>query len=337
MTDDTTINQPHGGPPGLVLRPYAGEQDAAIVTRILNAELEFEGLPFREAAGDVAARYRHASEMFDPARDLNVAEIDGQPVAYAERSWVDTSDGVYREYRIDGAVLPEWRRRGIGSVLLAENERRQRALAATHQTERQRVLGSWTGDRMDGAIALLSGAGFEHVRWFFEMTRPLDEPIPVVPLPDGLEIRPVTLDGVRQVWQADVEAFQDHWGGFDSSDAQLKRWIERPGLDLSLWVVAYEGDEVAGASINAIEAEENEMLGVRRGWLHSIFTRRQWRKRGLATALIAHSLTLLKERGMDIGILGVDADNPSGALGVYERIGFRVAERSTAWRRPLAP
>jgi len=77
------------------------------------------------------------------------------------------------------------------------------------------------------------------------------------------------------------------------------------------------------------------MLGVKRGWLHSVFTRRPWRKRGLANVLINRSLAAIRDRGMDTGILGVDADNPTGALGLYERNGFVVAERSTAWRKAL--
>ena len=66
-----------------------------------------------------------------------------------------------------------------------------------------------------------------------------------------------------------------------------------------------------------------------------VFTRRQWRKRGLANALIGRSLAVIKERGMDFGVFGVDADNPTGALGLYERNGFKVTERSAAWRKPL--
>jgi len=330
-----TITEPRTKipPDGLVLRPYAGPQDVPTMVEIVNRELEYEKVPFRDSVERAVARHRHPSDMFDPARDVTIAEIDGAPVAYGERSWVDTTDGKYREYRLDGAVLPGWRRRGIGTALLAENQRHARDLAATHQTERTRRFGSWTSDRMDGAIALLGGAGFEPIRWFFEMVRPLDEPIPELPLPDGIEIRPITDELVRQVWLADIEAFQDHWGGFDSSEASLQRWMENPDTDISLWIVAYDGDEVAAGVINAIEAAENAALGLNRGWLHSVFTRRQWRRRGLASALIAESMRRLKERGIDTGILGVDADNPTGALGVYERLGFVVEERSTAWRK----
>jgi mycothiol synthase len=322
-------------PAGLRLRPYAGEADIPIIAKIVNSELEHDGVPFRVSEADLAARHRYPSEMFDAFRDVTIAEIDGIPVASGERSWVDTTLEAFREYRCDGAVLPEWRHRGVGTALLTENIRQAMELSRTHETDRPRILGSWTSDRQDGAHALLRKFGYQEVRWFFEMTRALDEPIADVPLPDGLEVRPVTSAMLRDIWTADVEAFQDHWGGFDSSEASYKRFIEEPSFDPSLWVIAYDGNEVAAGVINAIEKDENEMLGVKRGWLHSVFTRRNWRKRGLANALIARSLVKIRDRGMDTGILGVDAANPTGALGLYERNGFVVAERSTAWRRQL--
>ncbi|MEX2548330.1 MAG: GNAT family N-acetyltransferase [Chloroflexota bacterium] len=334
-TVDYPVDDLSGLPEGFRLRPYAGESDIPAIVNIVNRALEHDGVPFRTSVPDLTARHRHPSEMFDAARDVTIAEVDGEPVAYSDRSWVDTTLESFREYRVDGAVLPEWLRRGIGTALLAENERLSRELATTHSTDRPRIFGSWTSDRQEGAHALLRRAGFQQVRWFFEMTRPLNEPIPDIPLPDGIEVRPVTPEMVRQIWHADVEAFQDHWGGFDSSDQSFKRWLEEPSFDPSLWVIAYDGDEVAGGVVNGIDAEENAALGVKRAWLQSVFTRRQWRRRGLAKALIARSLVAIRERGLDTGILGVDADNPSGALGLYEGIGFGVAERSTAWRKPF--
>jgi ribosomal protein S18 acetylase RimI-like enzyme len=69
--------------------------------------------------------------------------------------------------------------------------------------------------------------------------------------------------------------------------------------------------------------------------LDSVFVRRPWRRRGLAAALVGRSLALLRDRGMTSAWLGVDADNPTGALGVYERAGFEVHLRSSAYHKPM--
>jgi mycothiol synthase len=87
--------------------------------------------------------------------------------------------------------------------------------------------------------------------------------------------------------------------------------------------------------VNSIYPHENEANGRKRGWLDSVFTRRAWRRRGLASALIARSLHVLAGRGMEIAALGVDADNPSGALHLYESFGFAATDRGASWRKPL--
>jgi ribosomal protein S18 acetylase RimI-like enzyme len=336
MNEKAATVERRAGLPGLTLRPYAGQADLPVLVDILNRELEADAIPFREDVGHMGAWFSTSSAGFDPVRDVTVAEVDGVPVAWADRSWVDTTlEPIMREYRMTGAVLPEWQRKGIGTTLLLHNEERQRELARTHETDHPRVFGSWTSTRQASAIALLKTHGYEEARQFYEMTRPLDEPIPDVPAPEGLEIRPVREDEYRKIWRADVEAFKDHWGGFEDSEEQYQRWLVRPDFDPSLWVVVYDGETVAGASINAISTEENEQLGVKRGWLHSVFTMREYRRRGVARAAVAQSLKVLKERGMDTGILGVDATNPTGALRVYEGLGFSVAEHSTAWRKPF--
>jgi mycothiol synthase len=199
------------------------------------------------------------------------------------------------------------------------------------------MLGCFTDDRNAGANALARGEGFEQARWFFEMHRTgLDRELPEIPaLPDGIEVRPVEESQYRAIWRADIEAFRDHWGGGDESDEAFRRYQDAPSFDPSLWVVAWEGDEVVAASVNTIYHEDNKTLAVKRGWLDSIFTRRPWRKRGLASALIVRSLHVLADRGIGIAALGVDADNPSGALRLYESHGFSVVERASAWRKPL--
>jgi ribosomal protein S18 acetylase RimI-like enzyme len=329
-----TIDQVRGGPavPGLRLRPYAGEADLPEMVRIFNAEAEADGLHHRTTLAELTAELGHPSEAFVPSRDVTIAELDGRIVGASHREAIDTTDG-FREYRLNGEVDPAFRRRGIGRALLEEGKRRQRELAATDGSTLPRIFGSWSFEQQAGANALLAGDGFEPARWFFEMVRPNLDDVPEVALPDGLELRPIDRSMAKQVWDADVEAFADHWGGFDGSDAHLERWLANPNTDLSLWRVAFDGDEVAGGIINSIDQTQNEALGIKRGWLNSVFTRRAWRRRGLASALIAESFRALRDRGMTSAALGVDADNPSGALGLYEGMGFAVDIRSMAWRR----
>ncbi|MEO8273314.1 MAG: GNAT family N-acetyltransferase [Chloroflexota bacterium] len=317
---------------GLRLRPYQGESDLADLVRVENLEAEADALPERSNVEDMAAQFAHPNDSFDPARDVTLAEMDGQVVAVAFRNVVDTTDGV-REYRLNGAVDPAFRRRGIGRALLLENERRLRDVAAGEHGASRRVYGSWNGDSQPASAALLQSAGYGRVRYFFDMVRPNLDDIEDVTLPDGLEIRSIGPELTRAVWDADIEAFRDHWGGFDHSDEQLQRWLSSPSNDLSLWLVAFDGGEVAGGVINSIDAHQNEAMGFQRGWLSSVFTRRAWRRRGLAKALIARSLALHRDRGMTSAALGVDAENPSGALGLYEGMGFAVNYRATAWRK----
>ena len=87
--------------------------------------------------------------------------------------------------------------------------------------------------------------------------------------------------------------------------------------------------------IVGIYKDENAALGLQRGWLDDVFTRALWRRRGLARALMTRALRLIREHGLTSAALGVDAENPTGALSLYESLGFVVERRSTAWRKPF--
>jgi mycothiol synthase len=321
-------------PAGLKLRSYGGEQDLLEIVRLVNAEYEADGISERRSIDAERAWYAHPSEQFDPARDVVLAELDGRLVGAAGQDWVDTRDGQFREYRLWVAVDPAHRRRGIGSALLGDNERRARELAAKQRSDRPAIFGSFAAEGRPSTI-LLERAGYVRARWFFDMVRPTLDDVAEAPLPEGLELRPVAPDQLATIWRANREAFRDHWGGSDESPEAMRRVFGDPDTDTTLWLIAWDGGEVAGGVWNAIYPSENETLGIRRGWLASVFTRRPWRRRGLARALIARSLRLLRDRGMTSAALGVDADNPSGALDLYTSAGFEIDERFSAWRKPM--
>jgi mycothiol synthase len=314
---------------------YRGsDQDVAAIVHILNAHAAADAVEEVWTADGLRAWFGHPSKQFDAARDVLLAELGGRVVATGRTEWVDTRDGRYREYRLHGTVDPAFRGQGIGTRLLADLEARQRAHASEHGQERETVLMTFAAT---GRVeeALLRANGYEPARWFIDMVRPTLDDVVERPMPDGLELRPVTPDQHETIWRANREAFRDHWGGSDESIEQLRRILDDPDTDTDLWLTAWDGDEVAGGVWNEIRREENEGLGIRRGWLDSVFTRRRWRRRGLAAALISRSLALLRERGMTSAILGVDAENPTGAFGLYEAAGFVVHDRFVALRKTM--
>jgi mycothiol synthase len=323
--------------PGLSLRQHPGGiEPARLMAPIATAVYAANGMDDLATVADLENWLGHALAGFDPAQDVVLAEIDGDLVGYAWVDWVDTTDAV-REFRLGGYVHPDWQGRGIGHRLLAWQEEHASGHSAAASSTRPLVFGSWSSEANARKVRLLAGAGYQVARFFFDMRRSNLDQIDVPPMPEGLEVRPIGTDraSLKQLWDADVEAFEDHWGGFDASEAAFDAWRERPNQDPALWVVAWEGDEIAGTVVNTIYADDNQAFGRARGWLDSVFVRRNWRRRGLGAALVARALVRLKEAGMHEAMLGVDSDNPSGALALYERAGFEVHRRSAAYRKPM--
>jgi mycothiol synthase len=332
--DDAWLELP-GAPriPGLRFRRFRGEEDYPAMVRVAQASRDADGVEETLTVDGLASQYRHLTNS-DPVRDVLIAEIDGDVVAYGRVEWVDISWGG-RSYDSFCLMHPAHRRRGIGRAMLHANEVRLREIAATHDAVDPSWLGSFGWDTDAGNRALLENEGYVVVRHFYDMLRPDLEDIDRPPLPPGVELRPASEQDFRRIFEADVEAFRDHFGAVDGSEEALRRWTSDPTFDPSLLVIAWDGDEVAGGVWNRIDTVDNERKGYQRGWLDSVFTRRPWRRRGLARALIGESLALLRERGMAQAMLGVDAENPQSALQLYSSAGFRVKLSSAAYRKPL--
>ena len=332
----TTVHEASPEIPGLRLLTYGeAAHDVAEFVRVSNACNAADGMDDLNTVEQLGNWLGHPTGAFSPDSDVICATLDGAFVGYGWVDWVDTTDGL-REFRTSGYVHPDVCGRGIGSRILAWQEEHARSHPAV-TTERPMGLGSWSPEERKRKQRLLERHGYAVERYFFDMLRPTLEAIEMPPMPEGIEIRPIGTDrtSLKRLWDADVEAFADHWGGFDASDAAFERSLADPDADPSLYVIAWDGDEIAGGVTNAIYRAENEAFGRRRGWLETVFVRRAWRRRGLGAAIVARALARLREAGMSEAMLGVDSANPSGALGLYERAGFEVHTRSFAYRKPM--
>jgi mycothiol synthase len=318
---------------GLRFRHYAGEPDITGLVELWNAAYRADDVELVWTDESLRVELAHPTNH-DPTRDMIVGEIGDRIVGVGTAHWF-MRDGEYQA-ELDGAVMPEYRRRGIGRAILRWSEHRA-AEVAEENGAAPRWLGAWKNDSQVGDIALLGREGYAPVRYFFEMERDLSLPIPDAPVPEGLEIRPVRDADERRIFEAENEAFRDHWGHREFVDADFARQVASPEHDTSLWQVAWDGDEVVGAVSVWIYPEENRTLGVSRAWLERVSVRRRWRRRGVARSLIAAAMRAIRVKGLATAALGVDADNPTGALGLYEGLGFGVHKRGTAWRKAFDP
>ena len=318
--------------PGYDVRRYRGPADLPGILAVSNESHAFDGVDWFESLDELRNEFAHPINEV-PERDMLIVERDDRIVAWVRANWT-LRDDVYG-YRVYGEVHPSVRRRGIGRALLRATEARLREIAATHPADAPKRLTSEVADEQVGGRALLETAGYRPIRWFFEMARPVADPIPDVRAPAGIEIRPVEPRDHRAIFDAEREAFRDHWGYREWTDDDFARTHADPDTDTGLWRVAWAGDEVAGVIETVIRPAESAHLGMTRAWLDRISTRRPWRGRGVAKALIASTLHGLRDRGVAIAALGVDADNPSGAVGLYESLGFRKVSGMQAMARPL--
>jgi mycothiol synthase len=311
------------------IRGLDSDRDFDEMAAIMEACREADGYDTSRSGGQLRVAISNWPD-FDPAEGVRIATAAGQVVAYAYGVHDGDNAELGRLLFHDGRVLPAWRGRAIGRRLLAEAQ----DAACRHAARRpgpepgSTVYRALVSEADRDARRLLEHDGYAIARYGFSMIRPSLADPPSPDLPAGLDVRPATPENAMQIVRAMAEAMSDQWGFPQLTDDDLVSHIRHPLWgQIDAWQVAWDGDEVAGGVLGFINHDENRELGRARGYTEAIFTRRPWRRRGVASALIGRNLRLLAERGMTEAALGVDAENPTGALAVYERAGF-VCDRT---------
>lgn len=320
---------------GLIFRGFRDDADFAAMVSIIDRSRKADDNTFVETENDLRTQYAHLVNS-DPDTDMIFAEIAGEPVGYGRVWWAQVENGP-RYYGHFANLVPEWRGAGIRRTMLKHNEARLLRIASEHAIAAPRCYEAWVSEKETDWCALLEQEGYTPERYSFGMVRPNLDNIPDLPLPEGLEVRPVPPEAYIKVWEAAREAFRDHWGFSEDEWAEdtLKGWQEHETFQPDLWQVAWDGDEVAGMILNYINESENKANNRKRGWTETICVRRPYRRQGLARALIARSLKLHRDLGMTETALGVDAQNPNGALQLYTSMGYQIEKHYTLYRKPF--
>jgi len=320
---------------GVTFRRFRGTSEIPAMTEVMNRSSAADRVDFALQPGDLEREFKHTPH-FDPALDLMMVEAEGVLVGWARAGWRQMRNDL-RTYRHSAHLLPEWRRSGIRRTMLRFCEDRLRHLARGHPASQKKMLESFARDGQSDWGDILAEEGYLPEWHVLEMLREDLDNVPDFPLPEGIDVRPVRPEHIRRIWDATREALLDestfsyeNWG-----EEAFESYKASPRFQPHLWQIAWDGDEVVGGVQVFIDEAENRDKSRRWGHTEEVTVRRPWRGRGIAKALLARSLKVVREQGMDAATLDVDSDNPSGAVKLYERLGYRKVRQFTFFRKPV--
>jgi len=256
-----------------------------------------------------------------------VTTSDGRVVGYEEF----VNRHAYASLQGDGYVHPDFRGLGIGTALLQALEERARKEMELAEPDLRVYIINGMSAVDTSACEIHESEGYKLIRHHWMMEANLTEAPKVIPFPAGLELRPFVKDVQDYlVFQAEDEAFSDHWeympGNFN--DWKLRK-LGREEFDPTLWHIVWDDDQIAGY------AQTRYRNGV--GWVGNLGVRRPWRKRGLGEALLLHAFNEFYKRDIKTIGLGVDASNPTGATRLYQKVGMHVAVEDVLYEKELRP
>jgi mycothiol synthase len=280
-----------------------GRDDADAIAEVLNAHSA-------RLFGERELTARHIADWFEiPNVWMRLAERDGTAVGYADvaeeggRTSLDLRalEAEAAQLLLDAGVAHA----GAGALV--------RGYASSNDTI---------------AAAVYAQAGFTIVRHSYQMRIELSEPPAAPEFPAGLEVRTMREGEEPRIHAAHMQAFADHWDFHEQEYEQWRRWHRgAESFDPALWFLVLDGEEIAGLALCGQHHSGEPDFG----WVDVLGVRPRWRRRGLGEALLRHAFRAMFARGFTRIGLGVDAENTTGAVRLYERAGMSQVRRSDTW------
>jgi len=321
--------------PGLSFRRFRGESDFPIMAEVMQKSRDADLYDAVDTVEDIASEFKHMMGC-DPRQDMLFAEIGGETVGFTRCEWRSAADGT-RIYGHWIHLVPEWRAHGLRRAMLRWNERGIREMAQKHPMHTKKVLEVRATCAENDLKSLLEEEGYRPYQYSCLMVRPNLADIPQLPIPEGVEVRLVKPEHHIFIWKAEGEALREQ-AEYDEefwSEEGLKKFSGWHLFQPDLWQIAWAEDEVIGGVLPWIDTEENKRYHRNWGYTQGIFVRKDWRNRGLASALIARAMGAVRDHGASEAVLTVDSENPSGALRLYEKLGYRLQARYAGYQKPL--
>lgn len=302
------------------MRPYAGEADLEPIAHLINTCDAVDKLDQGASVNELRSDF--SAPSVDQARDLRLWEdADGKLIGFGFL-WItepsETIDGYLSFY-----LHPSARGSNLETQIIGWGEERMQFVRQERGGSVN--LRSDARDYQSDRIITLESHGFTSDRYFFIMERSLAEPIEQPQIPQGFTLRQVKPEEDAVAWvDLHNQSFIDHWNYHPLTVENLQHWLNEPTYRPELDLIATAADGTFVACCHCyIDPDNNTRIGRNEGWVDVLGTRRGFRRMGLGRAMLLSGLHRLKTASMDTARLGVDADNPNGALQLYESVGFR--------------
>jgi mycothiol synthase len=318
---------------GLIFRHFEGKPDypkMLVIYTHLHSVGQFSGETTLES---LRAEFSNLSNC-DPHDDLIFAEINEQTVAFCQFFWSRQVQTLEYAYGIIFRVDPAWQSKGLEQALIEWGESRGRHYASVLPEGKIGFFLAFSREKDLSRFQILADSGYEIKRYYHSMKRDLKD-LPESPLPEGITVRPALPKDYRKIWNSSNIAFEDEYGAADPTEEWYQSYLASPNFQPILWQVAWDGDEVVGSVQNYISLAENELENRRRGYTEGISVRREWRGRGIASALICRSMAMFKAMNMDEVALTADTQNPTGAMRLYTGLGYQPYLTLLEFHKPL--
>lgn len=310
-----------GLPEGLTMRPPTMDDLEPVHELIKAYDLTYcgaEEIPLEEL------RAEWSTPTCNLARDYRlVFDPQGQLIASLR---IDQKQ--YVQFFVEVLVRPGYDDPRAGDHLFELGEMLAREQMVQAEAGARVTLKAWATSNDRASLERYERMGLRENRRFWRMEIVMDNAPEAPAWPEGVELRPFVPErDAHAVFDAVNEAFADHWGHLPGDfDTWKQRRFGQQDFDPSLWFIAYEGEQIAGYSLCS-----QDVLN----WIGTLGVLRPWRRKGLGLALLLHSFGEFYRRGERAVVLGVDSQNLTGAVRLYQRAGMYIKREDISYEKEL--
>jgi len=259
-----------------------------------------------------------------------IAELDGESVGLVHADVDKLSED--RKGLIRLSVIPEFRGTGIERQLLE-------AALMELKVRGMTIAQAWADSQNRDYMRLLERLGFERVRVGSTMEMDLANVPQNVGENEQVAIRPLQKDreeDIELVNQLDNEIYKEHFNFRPDTLEETRYFLfSNPYFkERETFFAVLNGERIGYVTVGIDEKYSLEKK-VRAGRISSVGVLKGYRRRGIGARLMLHGLETLKAKGMTRAILHVDDYNPTEALTLYEKVGFRVNKKDFTYERKL--